>query len=199
PAPLSNQTPQSGLAPKTLEAALANCQRIKSGLDDPKSLSGLARSCNDLGALLQESGRLEEAAKYHREALTLRKRLAEGHPEVVQYAINLAGSHCNLGNALALPPDDLAAVASYGCAVDGLRAVLQKAPGQRLAKEFLRNSLAARGSCLKQLGRFAEALRDYDEALAADDGALRRPLLAARAATLAHLGDHEQALKEFWA
>ena len=59
--------------------------------------NGLARSHNNLGILLSETGQPSEAREAYEAALAIWQKLAEGHPTVTAYQSNLAASHANLG------------------------------------------------------------------------------------------------------
>jgi tetratricopeptide (TPR) repeat protein len=63
----------------------------------PEYRQELAMTHNNLGNLLQATGRVAEAEKAYRQALQLRERLVAEHPQVPQYRQELATTHNNLG------------------------------------------------------------------------------------------------------
>src|SRR5262249_18749094 len=60
----------------------------------------------------------------------------------------------------------------------------------------LRNAHGARADVLLRLGRHAEVVKDYDRALALDDGNKRSYFRVERAIALAHLKEHAKAAAE---
>jgi hypothetical protein len=85
------------------------------------------------------------------------------HPQVAQYAVDLGGSHCNLGNVfLVHRRDPAAALPFYDKAITGLCAVLAAQPKLASARTFLRNSYEGRYQALRLLGRTDDALADVD-------------------------------------
>ena len=95
---------------------------------------------NNLGVILRESGRLEDALQSYREAIELRPEYAE--------------AHCNLGTVLR-------ELEEYEDAVVSLERAIEIDPLYAGAYGML-------GSTLQQLGRFAEALTAYDNAISLD-------------------------------
>jgi tetratricopeptide (TPR) repeat protein len=63
----------------------------------PQYRQELAMTHNNLGLLLQATGRVAEAEKAYRQALQLYERLVAEHPQVPQYRQELAMTHNNLG------------------------------------------------------------------------------------------------------
>jgi hypothetical protein len=77
-----------------------------------------------------------------------------------------------------------------------LQAVRQRESNHPTARQSLRNSHWGRAESLIALGRYREALADWDQALELDDGPDRRASRIGRAATLAHAGQHDRAMAE---
>jgi tetratricopeptide (TPR) repeat protein len=63
----------------------------------PEYRQELATTHNNLGVLLEATGRVAEAEKAHRQALQLYERLVAEHPQVPQYRQELAMTHNYLG------------------------------------------------------------------------------------------------------
>ncbi|MBY0397720.1 MAG: serine/threonine-protein kinase, partial [Thermoleophilia bacterium] len=63
----------------------------------PESLARLGTASFDLAILTREIGDVRDALTAHREALAVRQKLADDHPEVPEYRSDLADSHHGLG------------------------------------------------------------------------------------------------------
>src|SRR5262249_21753159 len=72
----------------------------------------------------------------------------------------------------------------------------RREPENPTARQFLGNAHAGRAKTLAALGRDAEALKDWDQALALDGGPNRAWLVVGRSLTWARLGDHARATAE---
>src|SRR5262249_1598178 len=62
--------------------------------------------------------------------------------------------------------------------------------------QFLRNAHMGRAKTLDRLQRYADAVQDWTHAVDLDDGSGRTGLRRQRAASLAHAGEHAQAVAE---
>jgi hypothetical protein len=58
----------------------------------------LAATHTKLGLLYKRTQRLAQAEDALRKLLVLKEQLAHDHPKVLDYAIALGGTQCNLGN-----------------------------------------------------------------------------------------------------
>jgi serine/threonine protein kinase len=138
--------------------------------DEPAYQRQLADAYNDLGALLRDRGELAQAESAFRGAVALGEKAAAQAPDPGQYRIDLAAGYHNLGNAVRDRGNPGAALAWYGKAV-GLLAPLNPRPAD--ATLFLRNACWDRANALGQLGRHAEACKDWQRAIALDGGSDR--------------------------
>jgi serine/threonine-protein kinase len=129
----------------------------------------LASSHNNLSILLEELGRRPEAEGQSRQALGLRQQLAADFPTVPQYAVDLGGTYCNFGHLLCGRGEPAASLPWYAKAHAALRPILEKDPRLVTARRFLRNVHWERAQALSQLGRHAEAVADWEQALALND------------------------------
>jgi serine/threonine-protein kinase len=129
----------------------------------------LAKSHGNLGLLLQALGRRPDAEVEYRRAIALRAQLAADFPTVPDYAVDLAAGCCNLGNLVRDRGEPAASLDWYARACAALRPVLAKEPGLALARRFLRNTHWGRAEALERLGRHAEAVADWEQALALND------------------------------
>ena len=74
--------------------------------------------------------------------------------------------------------------------------MLQREARQLEAKRFLRNAHWGRARALTQLDRHAEAFKDWDRAIALDDGQESENLRCQRSLALARLNDYAKATEE---
>jgi tetratricopeptide (TPR) repeat protein len=88
------------------------------------------------------------------------------------------------------------ALSAFNQAIPGLEALEKRMPGRTNAQHTLARAYARRGSVFCDLGRSREGLKDYDRALALEDGPRRNLYRSLRAAALARLGEHSGAAAE---
>jgi len=162
--------------------------------DIPQYHQDLARTYNNLGNLLQNMGKRAEADVAYRQALVIQEKLADDAPTVSRYRIDLAGSYVNFGLLLDGRGESAMALDWYAKAIRVLEAVLTQVSHIATAQGYLRNAHWHRASVLMRLARYAEALKDWDRAIALDEGSNRPTFRLSRALTLAHVGDHVRAV-----
>jgi serine/threonine protein kinase/Flp pilus assembly protein TadD len=153
----------------------------------PAYRTALAETHNELGLMLMGLGRPSEAEEEYRRALTTYDGLRPGFSTRPRDAVGLGGVYCNLGNLARRGGRPADSLAWYGQAIGTLEAVLPKAPRSVEAHRFLRNAHEGRAGALMRLGRFAEALADWDRAVELDEAPQRPPDLLMRAVCLARL------------
>ena len=124
-------------------------------------LPDLAMSLNNLGAMLSDLGRREEALEATEEAVGLYRGLAEANPEA--FLPDLAGSLNNLGSDLSALGRREEALEATEEAVGLYRGLAEANPEAFLPD--LAMSLNNLGSDLSALGRREEALEAYEEAV----------------------------------
>jgi tetratricopeptide (TPR) repeat protein len=130
---------------------------------------GIASNLNNLGALAQEQGNLEEARKYYQEALTIQREI--GDPGGLCEALN------NLGTVYAGLGRWTEAQDLYQEALGYARML---PPGPLLAL-----TLTHQGDVARQQGEFQQALSLYQQALSIDEAQKNR---AGRAVRWGRLG-----------
>jgi serine/threonine-protein kinase len=163
----------------------------------PEYRHDLAGSYNNLGSVLNGLGRRSSAETVYRQAIEIQEKLTADFPSVPQYRRNLAGSYVNLGILLR---DQRQAEASLGMFTKAI-ALLEPLVRQntRLVRErlFLHNAHLCRAQALAQLGRHADALKDWDRVLELDVEAKHTTTHRFwRALSLAHAGQHAAAVDE---
>jgi tetratricopeptide (TPR) repeat protein len=153
----------------------------------------LANTQNNLGLVYKSTRRWAEAEDALHRALTVRERVVREHPDGVEYAEELGGALCNLGNLLRQRNQSEPALAWYSKAIRTLEEVLRRQSGRAQARQFLRNAHTGRAQALDALGRYGLALPDWDQAVALAEEPARTDLRLLRACSLARLGKHDQA------
>jgi serine/threonine-protein kinase len=149
----------------------------------------LAKSHNNLGNLLRDLGKWPEAEKEYRAALVERERLVSEHPKAPAYAMELALSCCNFGILLSERGQPAESLSWYAKGIAALEPALSKLGTDVKGREALRDSHRSRAEALAKLGRYTEAIHDWDRALALDDGSAGGEIRVGRAKTLARAGE----------
>ncbi|HEX8819434.1 MAG TPA: tetratricopeptide repeat protein [Archangium sp.] len=171
------------------------------GADDEQGRAERARLLNNLGNRLSELGRREEALEATREAVELRRALAQRNPDA--FWPDLAMSLKNLGHSLSELGHREETLEATREAVEVYRALEQRNPDA--FRPDLAMSLNNLGNSLSELGRREEALEATHEAvevyraLAQRNPDAFRPNLAGSlnnlGAMLRELGRREEALE----
>jgi tetratricopeptide (TPR) repeat protein len=133
----------------------------------------LANTHNNLGSTLACWGKRAEAEAAHRRAQDIQEKLAADFPTVPEYALELGGSYCNLGMVILESGVPEAALVCYDKAIARLEPVVTREPRRVDARRFLRNSHWGRANALGALGRYAQAMPDWERARELDDGTAR--------------------------
>jgi tetratricopeptide (TPR) repeat protein len=184
-------------AEKEYRAALALWEKLAEQFPAlPDYRRGLAKSHNNLAKLLADLSRRDEAEKAYRAALTLREKLAEQFPAVPDYTVEMGLGYSDFGNLLLHQGQAQAAVPWLDKAIARFQTVLAKDRRLTTARAFLSNTHWNRASALMQLNRYAEAIRDWDQAIELDDGSERNGFRLQRAGCLAQIGEHVRAVAE---
>jgi serine/threonine protein kinase len=142
-------------------------ERLQSDKDPrPESLARLAQASFDLGGLTDEIGDKQDALISYREALAIRRKLADANPDVRGFQLDLARSYNSVGRLLGATGKPAEALKAFESAV----AIKQThADANPTVGEFQR-SLAVSHShiaaLLFQTGKPAEALKALESVLA---------------------------------
>lgn len=163
--------------------------------DVPVFRMELAGSYNNLGNVVRDVARFAEAEELFRKALTIKEELTSKYSAVPMYRRDLAGGYVNFGLLIRDGGDPQASLEWFGKAIDLLEPLVAQDPRGVTERLFLRNARWARADALAQLGRHADAVKDFDRAMAVND--IREPVLRARRAlSLARIGEHVKAVAE---
>ncbi len=156
----------------------------------------LSGSHNNLGALLADLGKRAEAQEHFKKGLAIREKLATDFPAVPDYQVDLGGSYCNLGSLVrdsGTPADSLA---WFQKAIATLRPVHEKEPRDVTARQFLRDCHWNRAVAHDRLGKYADAVQDWDRVVKLSDKAEQPGIRAARATSKLQAGQVAEALAE---
>ena len=132
----------------------------------PQYRSELALSRTNLGNLLVDLGQGAMADDQYRKTLAIHEKLTADFSAVSEYQLDLGGSYCNFGNLIRNGGDLVESMKWLDRAVDCLQTVHEKEPRDVTAKRYLRNSYEGRALTFEQLQKFAEAVKDWDQAIA---------------------------------
>jgi serine/threonine protein kinase/tetratricopeptide (TPR) repeat protein len=156
----------------------------------------LAQTHNNLGILLAGLGKGAEAQQQYRIALAIREKLTADFPAVPGYRVELGGSYCNFGHLVAGGGKPADSLAWYQKAINTLRPIHEQEPRAVSAKLFLRNSHWARAIVHHRLGQYAEAVKDWDRAIALSEVPRQPGVRAARANSQVRAGQVAEAVAE---
>jgi tetratricopeptide (TPR) repeat protein len=116
------------------------------------------------------------------------------HPDRTQFRERLGAAQGNEGNTWLNQREFAQALDWYGRSIATLDAVLKREPRSTLARSVLRNDYWGRADALVGLGRPAEALPAFDQAISLSDEPSRSEVRLCGAVALARSGDHASAL-----
>jgi tetratricopeptide (TPR) repeat protein len=133
----------------------------------------LAITHNNLGLAFSQMEDDPAARKEYELAVAMKQKLADDQPDRVDYALELGGSLCNLAS-LRQKNDLLPALELYDRARAVLTIVFTRQPTDGDTRLFLRNTFWGRAATLDALGRYPEALADWDETLKLEAGPRER-------------------------
>jgi serine/threonine-protein kinase len=180
------------------EAAYREALRIQEPLASapdalPLYRADAARSHNNLGLFYQDERKWAEAEASFRGALPYWEALVAAHPREVEYPLGLSATCYNLGNVRAdngTPADSLE---WYGRAVRALDDRFPPEQHSAAIKRALSDALKERAEALTRLGRYKDALPDWERAVSLAAAANRPWFQISQARTLALSGDHAAA------
>ncbi len=164
----------------------------------PEFRQAMGDTCVDLGDLLRKRRRFEEADQLCRQGLKHRVTLQTQFPQDPEYLLRLGAARGVVATVLAergRPKESLPEFAAAIADLRGARGKMQHPPVGR-QRDWLANAYAGRAGALAQLGRFPDALADWDEAVKAAPESGRGIVALRRALCLAQAGQVERAVAE---
>jgi serine/threonine-protein kinase len=184
-------------ARKEYEKALDLQQKLADGSPTfPEYQRDLAITHNNLAFLLADLGQLDEARKRFEQALGVQKKLADTFPAVFAYQVDLGGTYGNLGNLALVESKPADSLHWFDLAVRTLTPAYEKEPRDRRARRFLRSTLSERAQAYDRLKKHAEAVKDWDRAIALSPKGEQPSLRASRANSRLRAGQVAEAVAE---
>jgi tetratricopeptide (TPR) repeat protein len=183
------------------EQALRQALAIKERLADtfssvPQYRQELAASFNNLGTVLTALNRLDEGQTAYQKAIHLYERLAADSQGGTPYVVELAGSYSNMGRMVGDQGQLEQSLPWLTKSIEVLERALSRDERVTKVRESLCIASWTRAMTLAGLGRYSQALADWDRALEMDDGGYQGQLRLRRASNLLQLGDHVRAVAD---
>ncbi|APW64287.1 serine/threonine-protein kinase [Paludisphaera borealis] len=124
---------------------------------DPAIRHGAADAADRVGNIRARLGLLEQAIVADRQALTIRKELAEAHPDNSDYWRSLTGSYDQTAIHLSYLGKRREAEQEHNNAIESIERILQNDPTSTVDRNRLGMALINQGITLAELGRNREA------------------------------------------
>ncbi len=156
----------------------------------------LAHSQDALGILWARQRKWAKAEAAQREALAAWEKVMKLSPKIPEHVVGLGGTQVNVGLREAEKGDFKTSLLWLDKALATLESVSATGKAKGSLRRFLGNAHRTRADVLMQLGRYAEALGDWEQALQLDVQGDRRRVRMQRALTLVHLKEHTRATAE---
>jgi tetratricopeptide (TPR) repeat protein len=137
--------------------------------------------------------RLGEAEAALRRALSTHEKLVKDFPDVSAYVVDLGMFLGNFGE-LVRQGNPEHALQWYAKAIRTLEPIVAREPGRMEARASLCGAVAGQALAHEQLGRHAEAIEGWKQALALDHGPRRHQIQRCWANSLVGLGKHAEAM-----
>jgi serine/threonine protein kinase len=156
----------------------------------------LAGDYVNLGMVYGNLRREAEAAAVHEKLESLLRPLIARRPEDVQIRLTLASAKINWALGLLSKSQAKAGVAQCTEAVELAEAALRREPSHFTARSIALNAHAVRAQSYEALGRWAEAVRDWDRVIELDPAPNQWVRRVFQALARARAGDHARAVAE---
>jgi serine/threonine-protein kinase len=183
------------------EAAFVEARQLFAGLavsdpEIPRWQASLVDALKYLSRVYEATGQPGKALEARRTAYVAGERMVIAFPRDAKFIAGLIVDAYQLGVLLLRDGQAGAALPPLTRAIDLMGTQTQKpreGPPPKSARRLLRDAYATRAAALDMLGRNADALKDWDRAVAEDDGSKGALLRSGRAMNLARLGEHARA------
>ena len=124
------------------------------------------KSLNNLGNLLILANKNDEAESTYRRAMEISEKLATDFPAVPAYRLESAAVRVSFGRALTARGKPDAALECFDKAIAVFTDALAKDPRLTIVRRYLCNTHRSRAEALIELTRYADAVPDWDQAVA---------------------------------
>jgi serine/threonine protein kinase len=178
------------------EAAFARAVAIRDNLarnhhEATKYQLGLGNDLGYLGHTLAMQRKFPQGEKVLNRSIAILEKLASDHPQDLKTAGDLANAYHGMSDTSLLRGDVRSATEWSGRAIELFRSLARHDPRNRFnGRTRLWVALAGRAEALMRLGRYAEAVADYGEAVELTHGLKEEERFRAyQALTKARLGD----------
>jgi tetratricopeptide (TPR) repeat protein len=186
--------------PDKAEPAFLEAMRLQEQLtaDLPGNVhyqSQLGKTYNNLGLVYLDKQDKEKAGKVFHKAIDRLETLVKDHPQDLEFQVDLRISCCNRGRVARAEGKLKDAAKWYSRALAPLGKDRRRPPSPA-ARPVLRDAHWKRAEVLTELGRYADALRDWDQAIGLAAPAQKNWFRLYRALTQARSGEHALAAHE---
>jgi tetratricopeptide (TPR) repeat protein len=189
--------PQNRGVPEYLQAVAIRTPLVRDNPADDSDKGQLAGDCMNLGLAYYQTNCFAEAESTFRKAEELLDPLARAHPEQPDYALSLAGVYVNWALVPGAGTDRAAQMlARLDRAVALAEGVLRQEPEYEDARARVIMSRGQRAYAYQHLGRWADAVTDWDRVIEFVEGPKRRLRQSERVLAQARAGDHARAAQE---
>ena len=147
---------QTELAERAARESITLALQV-SDQEDPVLLNDLARGYNRLGNILRNTNRFEDAEKWFRKSLEIRKTLVADFPMMPDYHSGLARTYSNLGNLRQLTDQSEDAEKFHRMALELRDSYSQKFTRDEFELHEVARSHRSLGSIYRESERFEEA------------------------------------------
>jgi serine/threonine protein kinase len=152
--------------------------------------------CNRLAVLLARRGQAKEAESFFKKSLTIAEKLVAAFPGEERYVFDLAFSNSSFGAFKVARDEAEAGMPLLGRAIDVLGQHYRVRPTDAEMRQNLCISYRARARGFVYLGRYAEAVPDWERVMELATPADRTIARVGRAICYAKLGDYSKAAEE---
>jgi tetratricopeptide (TPR) repeat protein len=152
---------------ESLEALEASAKALESNTEAPKQTTEIARAYSEIGRVRWLMGDLTAAAEAYENAQVHLHRVSENDPANDTAALLLAITQTNQGLLLVDQGQQAEAIKMFDRAIDWQQASLER--GNERVKQNLRSALWGKGDALRRLGRYVDAIDEFDRALKLND------------------------------
>jgi serine/threonine-protein kinase len=193
---VARATGQSLRARTSYQASLAMREKLARAYPEVLQYQeDLAESQMNLGSFLTTAGESAQARELLEKACAVRADLARRFPDSPEHIIAWGASCVSFAHLLRDRGEEQKSCERYAEAIRLLEPVARNSKRQQQAQEELRKAYSGRATALAKGKRYAEAVRDWDRAIALDKGASPWFRLY-RAQARARAGDHAGAEAE---